>query len=165
MRALIVLAMLGLLWPAFASVQAAAATHQRVAASDQSGSIEGGPTSDPRRLVKVSEPARLLLLQNMADMMANVASILDGLASNDRNVVVKAATANGMAMLQDLPSSQSRKFPKGFAQMADETHKTFDQIAAEAKTAKSPKPIFKHLSQALQTCVACHAAYRFGSSH
>lgn len=91
--------MLGALWSAFTSAQDAAATNQRVAASNKSGSPVESPTSDQRQLVKVSKPVRLLSLQNMADVMANVASILDGLASNDRYVVAKAAPTGKLRIL------------------------------------------------------------------
>jgi len=41
------------------------------------------------------------------------------------------------------------------------SHKLFDRIAREAKTAKGPAPILKLLSESMQNCVACHATYRF----
>ncbi|HYW77367.1 MAG TPA: hypothetical protein VFA48_12250 [Gammaproteobacteria bacterium] len=165
MRGLILLVALALVVFVPAWSQRASTDAEHVTAPEGSGSNKGGVMADQRQLVQVSEQERLLLLHNMADMMANVASILDGLAANDRNVVAKAAAANGMAMMQNLPSSLPRKFPKSFAQMAQETHNAFDQIAAEAKTSKSRQPIFKHLANVLQTCVACHAAYRFKSDH
>lgn len=168
MRGLKLLAALLLMLPAMVLAQhgpANAKNAKHVAAANGSGSYDGGPTADQRQLVKVSEPERLLLLHNMADMMANVSGILDGLASDNRKAVAKAASANGVAMMNSLPSSLTGKFPKGFAQMAQSSHKAFDQIAAEATNAKSSKPILKHLAAALQTCVTCHAAYRFGSNH
>jgi len=162
------LAALLLMLPAMTLAQQAPANARNaknVAAAHGSGSYNGGPMVDERQLVKVSEPERLLLLHNMADMMANVSGILDGLASDNRKAVAKAASANGVTMMHSLPSSLTEKFPKGFAQMAQSSHKAFDEIAAEATTAKSSKRILRQLSAALQTCVTCHAAYRFGSNH
>lgn len=165
MRGLIILVSLVLIVLVPAWSQRASTNVEHVTAPKDSASNHGGLTADQRQLVDVSEQERLLLLHNMAGMMANVASILDGLAANDRNAIAKAASANGMAMMQSLPPSLPGKFPRSFVQMAQETHNAFDQIAAEAKTSKSPKPIFKHLANVLQTCVACHAAYRFRSAH
>lgn len=53
------------------------------------------------------------------------------------------------------------KFPLAFSQMSMASHQVFDRIAREAKTAKGSAPILRLLSESMQSCVACHATYRF----
>lgn len=117
--------------------------------------------SDTRQAIPLTEPERAVVAAEMRQMLASVQGVTDGLARGDRQAVARAASRSGMAMMQELPAPIRMKFPPAFAQMGMASHKLFDQIAHEAKTARGSAPILKLLSESMQNCVACHASYRF----
>ncbi len=117
--------------------------------------------SDTRQVIPLTEPERAIVAAEMRQMLASVQGVTDGLARGDRQAVARAASRSGMAMMQELPAPIRMKFPPAFAQMGMASHKLFDQIAREARTARGPTPILKLLSESMQNCVACHASYRF----
>ena len=117
--------------------------------------------TDTRQPVWLTEEERTLVTANMRQMLADVREITDALARGDNKAVAQAASRNGMAMMQEMPAQIRMKFPPAFEQMGMPMHKLFDQIAREAGTASGPAPVLKLLSESMQSCVACHATYRF----
>jgi hypothetical protein len=119
--------------------------------------------ADTREVVMLTQEERAQVLTRMRQMLVNVQEITAALARGDKKAVAQAASGNGAAMMQDMPQALHMKFPPAFPKMGMPMHQHFDQIAKEAGTAKSPAPILKLLSEGMQSCVACHAAYRFDS--
>lgn len=74
---------------------------------------------------------------------------------------VNATSKSGMTTMHDVPSPICMKFPEPFVQMGMASHRAFDQIARDAKTANGSGPILQLLAEASQNHVACHATYRF----
>ncbi|MGA7180133.1 MAG: hypothetical protein WBX11_11155 [Thiobacillaceae bacterium] len=116
---------------------------------------------DPRTIVPLTEPERILVQERMRQMLTSVEQVTDGVARGDAKAVSEAASRSGTVMMQTLPMQIRKKFPPPFVQMAKTTHQLFDQIAHETKSVESPGPTLKHLAEAIQGCNACHAAYRF----
>ena len=116
---------------------------------------------DNRQIVPLTEAERAVVAAEMRQMLASIQGVTDGLARGDKQAVTDAASKSGMAMMQEVPSPIRMKFPEPFVQMGMASHKAFDQITRDAKTAKGSGPILKLLSEAMQNCVACHATYRF----
>jgi len=117
--------------------------------------------SDTRESVPLTEQEKALVAANMRQMLTSVQGVTEALAHGDSKAVAEAASKSGMAMMQGLPVQIRMKFPPPFAQMGMASHKLFDQIAREAKTAKGPAPVLRLLSESMHNCVACHATYRF----
>ncbi len=115
---------------------------------------------DNRQIIPLTEAERAIVAAEMRQMLASVQGVTDGLARGDRQAVVDAASKSGMAMMQEVPSPIRMKFPAPFTQLGMASHQVFDRIAREAKTAKGSATL-KQLSEALQSCIACHATYRF----
>jgi len=116
---------------------------------------------DNRQVVPLTEPEIALVMAQMRQMLASVQGVTDGLARGDMPAVVAAASKSGMAMMQGVPMQIRRKFPPAFAQMGMASHRAFDQIARDAGASGDTTPILKLLSESTQSCVACHASYRF----
>lgn len=117
--------------------------------------------NDTRQVIPLTEPERALVVADMRQMLASVQGVADGLARGDKQAVAEAASRSGMTMMQELPAPIRMKFPPPFSQMGMASHQLFDRITREAGTAKGPAPILKLLSESMQSCVACHATYRF----
>jgi cytochrome c556 len=116
---------------------------------------------DNREVVPLTEPERAIVNAQMRQMLASVQGVTDGLARKDLKAVIEAASQSGMAMMQGVPSQIRMKFPQAFSQMGMMTHKAFDRIAKETKSIRNPAPVLKQLATAMQSCLACHATYRF----
>jgi hypothetical protein len=119
--------------------------------------------SDTRTIVPLTEEERVRVVTDMRQMLANVQGIIDALARGDNKAVAQAASRNGMAMMQEMPAQIRMKFPPAFPKIGMPMHDLFDQIAREAETTKGSAHILKLLSESMQSCVACHATYRFAS--
>jgi len=123
-------------------------------------SMDGGKpmaanVADSREGIPLTEEERALVAANMRQMLASVQGVTDALARGDGKTAAEAASKSGVVMMQELPVQIRMKFPPPFAQMGMASHKLFDRIAREAKTAKGPAPILKLLSESMQQCVAC----------
>lgn len=116
---------------------------------------------DNRQIVPLTEAERTIVAAEMRQMLASVQGITDGLARGDLQAVIKAASKSDMAMMQQVPMQIRMKFPAPFSQMGMASHQAFDHIARETKSIKDPVPVLKQLSAGMQSCIACHAAYRF----
>jgi hypothetical protein len=141
-----------------------------IASFAQDGMPSAGPhmgkplpatTTDLRQIVPLTEPERALVAERMRKMLTSVDGVVDGLARGDARAVAEAASRSGTHMMQDLPPQIRKQFPPAFAQMGMAAHKVFDQIAHETKSVKNPAPTLKRLAEAIKSCDACHAAYRF----
>lgn len=125
--------------------------------------VEPKNGDDSRQIVPLTESERTIVAAEMRQMLASVQGITEGLARGDLKAVLGAASKSGIAMMQALPSQIRMKFPAPFSQMGMASHQAFDQIAQGTKSIKDPAPVLKQLSGAMQSCIACHATYRFAS--
>lgn len=116
---------------------------------------------DNRQVVPLTEPETVIVLNQMRQMLASIHGVTDGLARGDTRAVIEAASKSGMSMMQGVPMQIRKKFPPSFREMGMASHRPFDQIVAEAGSAKDSATILKLLSKSIQNCVACHAIYRF----
>jgi len=58
---------------------------------------------------------------------------------------------------------QMKALPLPFKKLGMETHKKFDDLAAHAEQGASNEELLIELSQLMNNCVACHAAYQLQS--
>ncbi|MBI3778717.1 MAG: hypothetical protein HY274_07390 [Gammaproteobacteria bacterium] len=116
---------------------------------------------DKRQVISLTEAERAVVAAEMRQMLASVQGVTDALARGDTQAVVDAASRSGMAMMQEVPAPIRMKFPAPFTQLGMTSHRVFDRIAQETKTVTDPGPTLKLLSEAMQSCIACHASYRF----
>ncbi len=137
------------------------AQDQMPTASDSMGKPMPEKVSDDRQIVPLNAQETAIVAVQMRQMLASVQGVTDGLARGDTKAVVAAASQSGTRMMQELPAQIRMKFPPPFAQMGLATHQVFDRIAREAAVATGPGPTLKQLGEAIQSCVACHATYRF----
>jgi cytochrome c556 len=66
----------------------------------------------------------------------------------------------GLAAQQGVPLDMMKALPLPFRKLGMDTHKKFDQLAANAEQGASNAQLLIELSQLMNNCVACHAAYQ-----
>jgi hypothetical protein len=123
--------------------------------SGSTGTVEVG------RVAIILAPAeRALVLREMRDFIAGLQLISDALSRDDMKGIAKAAHAMGIAKVHDAPVAMMAKLPIEFKLLAFSVYCGFDTIAMDADGTGTPKHSLVQLSQVLQQCVACRAAYR-----
>jgi cytochrome c556 len=98
------------------------------------------------------------VLKEMRGMLASLQGIQAGLAAHDMGKVASAAKAGGMAEAAD-PALEA-KLPAPWKNLATAVHTGFDEVAKAAGSGAKADSIAAKLSAGLESCVACHAAYR-----
>ncbi len=133
---------------------------------------------DERIEVDLSGPMKAMMLSNMRTHQQAVAEILAALGKGDGEAAAKIAeTRLGMGSpgsaackpdaksggLGEMPMMMASHMPEamqglGMAMHAQATK--FSEEAAKLKQGGDPRPALAELSQVVQACNACHAAYR-----
>ncbi|MCX7184447.1 MAG: hypothetical protein NTW90_04285 [Nitrosospira sp.] len=115
---------------------------------------------DERRVLPVTEMQRNHILTEMRALLAGTQNILSALARDDMAAVARHARPLGTGMAHKGEDHMQAALPQEFMRLGMSVHKDFDQIAADAESLKNPKHTLKQLSESMNKCVACHAAYQ-----
>jgi cytochrome c556 len=97
--------------------------------------------------------------QNMREHLAAVQAIIAAVSRDDMDGVAKASARIGYSAAMGQMCEHMGAATPGFAPMALNFHHTADGIG-EAARRGDRAGVLTALDQTLQTCVACHAAYR-----
>jgi cytochrome c556 len=97
--------------------------------------------------------------QNMREHLAAVQAIIAALGRDDMDAVAKASARLGYSEAMGQMCEHMGAAAPGFTAMALNFHHTADTIG-EAARRGDRAGILSTLDRTLQTCVACHAAYR-----
>jgi len=116
--------------------------------------------ADGRQAVELTEPQRKLVLSEMRGFLAGVQKITNAATREDMAVVAETARGLGMETTRSLPGPLVGRLPVEFKQLGFSVHEDFDTIAMNAETMGDAKHTLRSLSETLNKCVACHAAYR-----
>lgn len=123
------------------------------------GEVE--PSEDGRLAVQLTKDERNALLLEMRVWLQSTQSILAAVSAKDFEEVSRVAKISGMSAEADTPASLFRKLPAAMKALGFDTRKKFDQISADAVKLKDPEHTIRQLSNTMNSCIACHSAYRF----
>lgn len=115
---------------------------------------------DERRVLPATEMQRNHILTEMRALLAGTQNILSALARDDMAAVARHAHPLGTGMAHKGENHMQAVLPKEFMQLGMSLHKDFDQIAADAESLQDSRYTLKQLSESMNKCVACHAAYQ-----
>ncbi len=122
---------------------------------------------DTREILPLNPEQRMHVLEEMRGLLAATQGIIDGVANEDRDKIVNAASAAGMKARHTVESQENMKrlkmrqsVPPEFMKLGRSVHNDMDAIAAMAKEGAAFKDIQHKLAQTMTVCVACHAAYQ-----
>jgi hypothetical protein len=117
-------------------------------------------TADGRQGLLLEAAERDLVLTEMRAFLTSVQRITQGIVKQDFTEVANSAKAAGSPAQHSVPGTLIAKLPLSFKQLGFDTHSRFDQLALDAEQLGDPAHTLNQLSELLQNCVACHAAYR-----
>ncbi|MCW8830325.1 MAG: hypothetical protein OQK32_02275 [Gammaproteobacteria bacterium] len=115
---------------------------------------------DGRQSLMLEEGERDLVLTEMRMFLSAVQQIIQAANQDDPEAIAAAATIVGRAAQAAVPGSLMKKLPLEFKRLGFDTHNKFDELAASAKQFGDPAFSLEQLSELMQNCVSCHAAYR-----
>ncbi len=116
--------------------------------------------ADGREVILLKPQQRDLVLAEMRTFVASLQTITQALGTDDSELFQKAALKVGLAAQQGVPLDMMKALPLPFRKLGMDTHKKFDQLAANAEQGASNAQLLIELSQLMNNCVACHAAYQ-----
>lgn len=117
-------------------------------------------SADGRRVIRLAEEERGLILTEMRGFLASVQQITAALAVNDMQQVAEQARRSGHAAQHAVPPLLIAKLPAPFKKMGFDTHAGFDQLALDAEQLGDREHSLTQLGALMQNCVVCHGAYR-----
>ena len=127
------------------------------------GAVEQGV--DGRLAIQLDDHERQLVLSEMRAFLESVQQITHGISANDMKLVATSASSVGLASQQAVPGSLIGKLPLSFKKLGRDTHAKFDELALDAGQFGDSGHSLSQLSNLMQNCVACHAAYRFETAN
>ena len=121
------------------------------------------PAPDGREVIWLEPQQRGLVLAEMRTFVDSLQNITHALGTGDSDLFQKAALKVGLEAQQGVPLDMMKALPLPFKKLGMDTHKKFDQLAANAEQGASNEQLLIELSQLMNNCVACHAAYQLRS--
>ena len=118
---------------------------------------------DGREVILLKPQQRDLVLAEMRTFVDSLQNITRALGTDDSELFQKAALKVGLAAQQGVPLDMMKALPLPFKKLGMDTHKKFDELAASAEQGASNEQLLIELSQLMNNCVACHAAYQLQS--
>ena len=119
---------------------------------------------DGREAIQLEPQQRNLVLAEMRTFVDSLRDITNALGTNDSALFQKAALRVGLEAQEGVPLDLMKALPLPFKKLGMDTHKKFDELAAHAEQGASNEELLVELSQLMNNCVACHAAYQLQSS-
>lgn len=119
-----------------------------------------GLGTDGREVIWLESHQRDLVLTEMRMFVESIRDITDALGTDDSAKFQAAALKVGLEAQEGVPLDLMKALPLSFKKLGMETHKKFDDLAASAEQGASNGELLMELSQIMNNCVACHAAYQ-----
>ena len=120
--------------------------------------------SDGREVIWLEPQQRNLVLTEMRAFVVSLRDINEALGTDDSALFQKAALTVGLKAQQGVPLDMMKALPLPFKKLGMDTHKKFDDLAANAGQGAGKEELLTELSQLMSNCIACHAAYQLQSN-
>jgi len=121
-------------------------------------------STDERTTILLTEAERNLVLAEMRAFLFSVQQISQGISEKNMALVVEAARKSGKQAQTGVPGTLMGKLPMPFKTLGFDTHSKFDQLAMDTEDLGDSEHVLQQLSDLLQNCVSCHAAFRIDIS-
>jgi len=118
---------------------------------------------DSRIVVKYEPDLRDLVMSEMRDYLEVINEIQQGLAENDPDKIVKAATRQGKISLDETPVRLLKLSPLACKQLGFKGHDIFQAIADSAKVHFNKVTVNRQLAELTNNCIVCHRTYKVES--
>lgn len=135
-----------------------AGLHTAQAGSPSAEPSAGLGAQDTRFHLHLTPAERARFLASMREMLGSVQGIVEGIGTENRELIARSAKASGNRMARATPASERQKLPPGFKALGAPTHLLFEEIAVRAET-DDMASLTRLMAKTMNQCMACHAAY------
>jgi hypothetical protein len=125
---------------------------------------ETGTAPDGREVILLKPHQRDLVLTEMRTFVESLRDINQALGNDDTELFQEASLKVGLKAQKGVPLDMMKALPLPFKKLGMSTHKQFDELAESAEQGADTRQLLTGLSQLMNNCVACHAAYQLQSS-
>jgi len=115
---------------------------------------------DKRISVKYAPDLKNLVLSEMRDYLEVINEINQGIAENNPEKIVKAASRQGQASIDDTPARLLKLSPLPCKQMGFKGHDLFQAIADSASVNYKPEVVNRQMAELTKNCIVCHRTYK-----
>ncbi len=116
--------------------------------------------NDNRITVKYEPDLHELVLDEMRDYLEVINEIQQGLAENNSQKIVTAATRQGQVSLEATPVRLLKLSPLACKTMGFKGHNIFQAIADSARINFNRTTTINQLAELTNNCIACHRTYK-----
>jgi hypothetical protein len=120
-------------------------------------------STDGRMAIHLNSGERDLVLGEMRMFLENVQQITIGVNEDDMAHIAKSARIVGRAAQAAVPGTLMGKLPAEFKALGFDTHNKFDELASNAEQFGDPAYSLRLLTELMNNCVSCHAAYKINT--
>lgn len=129
----------------------------------QAGSPSAVPSEplgaqDTRFHLRLAPAEQTRFLAGMREMLGSVQGIIEGIGTENRELIAQSAKASGNRMARATPASEREKLPPSFKALGAPTHLLFEEIAVRAET-DDMASLSRLMAKTMNQCMACHAAF------
>lgn len=118
------------------------------------------PTApDPRTSLGMTPEERAEFLSEMRKMLGSIQGILQGISTEDRNMIAEFATQSGNRMARATPDTLRNRLPQAFKDIGGPTHMLFEELVIRAET-DDMEDLLKHTTTIMNQCMSCHSQFR-----
>ncbi|MEN8187752.1 MAG: hypothetical protein ABFR05_11535 [Bacteroidota bacterium] len=115
---------------------------------------------DNRIVVKYEPDLRELVMSEMRDYLEVMNEIQQGLAENNPDKIVEAATRQGDISLEATPVRLLKLSPIPCKKLGFKGHDIFQAIADSARVNFNRTTTIKQLAELTNNCIVCHRTYK-----
>lgn len=120
---------------------------------------------DARQRVELTRTQREKVLAEMRQFLESVNSIMQGIASDDLDLIERSARTGGTTLSMETDPALRSRLPESFVAMGLGTHQAFDNLAIAASEGKTSEHALNRLAEITGRCVGCHASYKMAQDY
>jgi hypothetical protein len=115
--------------------------------------------ADNRISLGLTSEEKAEFLNEMQQMLGSIQGVVQGLALDDREMVIQAAKYSGNRMARATPDSVRNKLPEDFKALGGPTHLMFEELVIRAESDPT-EDLLLFTAKIMNNCMACHAKYK-----
>lgn len=114
---------------------------------------------DLRKSLGLTPAEKVEFLAEMQQMLGSIQGVIQGIALDDRDMIIKAARYSGNRMARATPDSVRAKLDDEFKSIGGPTHLMFEELVIRAETDPSEE-LLSFSAKIMNNCMLCHAKYK-----
>lgn len=121
--------------------------------------VQASESIDKRISLNLTPAEKAEFLAEMQQMLGSIQGVIQGIADDDPDKIIKAARISGNQMARATPDSVRAKLDDEFRSIGGPTHMMFEELVIRAETDPADE-LLRFTANIMNNCMACHARYK-----